>query len=1538
MTMSIGKMTSDPVGAFEEVRDNFLLYVKTAFGTQFSGIERERERLLRQPGIFHQEPWIEPLPRYETTATIDALTVHQVPSLDQGALQDFKDLVSSGLIGNYKLFTHQVEMLGRSLSGENVVVTAGTGSGKTEAFLLPVFAYLAKESAQWPAPAPEPLHLNDWWQSDTWKGECKNASGRLDRSYRVPQRGHEERSAAVRALILYPMNALVEDQLTRLRRALDSDTARTWFATRRQNNRIYFGRYNGGTPVPGHETRRNGNPDRSRIEDLAQRMASMQCAAQAAAETGDPEVRHFFSRLDGSEMRSRWDMQDAPPDILITNYSMLSIMLMREADDKIFEKTREWLRRDGSVFHLIIDELHLYRGTSGTEVAYLLRLLLKRLGLSPDDPRLRVLASSASLEPTGPALEESRSFLHQFFGTEWGSDQIITGRPITTAVQHTSDVLPSAPFSVLAEAKSSGDEEAAANACYQIATALGYSGGSGTSDDAVRAAMQEPIAAVGCRMLAACTKDGTTRAVSLCEFGRRIFGDAIVDNELRRATQGLLIARGLCDSAVDASLPSFRLHWFYRNIEGLWACTSPGCQCQPDELDGQRTTGKLFPQSRIRCGNAGTQHRVLELLYCEQCGTVFFGGSRLTLPHNAGWELLGTDPDIEGIPDRQTGRFVDRRSYAEFAMFWPAGCSELDAGAARIWSQSSVAGEVHTPARWDRAALDSVSGRVVLDVPAGADSDSTWVAGYVFHLPEFQALGEDAAGFGALPAVCPGCGADYGRRHYRKSPIRGFRTGFSKVAQLLSKELFYLLPEGPQRKLVVFSDSREDAASISNGIERSHYSDLVREAMYDELSKAVVSGAAFVQDIQQHGQAVSREGLHFAQEDPAAAHRLQTDIATVSTAIPSGLPLVLEQTLEEARQRAAARLQQVAGRAATRLVPARVLFEPSDDATGGELLISRLKQLGVNPGGNDVSYQEYHYDGSFDNHWTAFFDFSVPYKTWRDNLSPAAMERRDNKLRPKIVSEVCDVLFSRLYFGFESAGLGYACLEIEPDTLSAIAEGCGASVDLFREIADGCLRVMGDLYRYRQEPQTYRLDDWLDWSGVRAQLRNYAKRCAARNGLAETPLLDSLRRAICVEGGHRHFVLDARRLLIRIALPTDPVWICRSCRREHLHWAGGVCTRCLRDLDEEASGTCEDLYSRNYYAHEAVERREPLRLHSEELTAQTDDQAERQRLFRSVVVDVDGGGNRALIENVDIIDVLSVTTTMEVGVDIGSLQAVLLANMPPMRFNYQQRVGRAGRRGQAFAVAITLCRGRSHDEFYFGCPERITGDRPPVPFLSMSRPEIVQRMMAKECLHHAFRAVGVRWWDSPTPPDSHGEFGTVAAWKDNPAIRQSVRQWLLDQHEVDEIASVLTSGSGQGCDRPELANFARSELIMKIDACVEDTELIGDGLAERMAEGAILPMFGMPSRVRMLYHGVRGNEVLSIDRDLDLAVTEFAPGSQKTKDKRVYTAIGFTAPLVYRHNGLVPAQVDPLPWRRWMSRCELCHYTRTSLEARKGSG
>jgi DEAD/DEAH box helicase domain-containing protein len=112
------------------------------------------------------------------------------------------------------------------------------------------------------------------------------------------------------------------------------------------------------------------------------------------------------------ELLTRWDMVATPPDILVTNYSMLNVMLMREREDELFAQTAAWLQsNEQNAFTLVVDELHSYRGTAGTEVALIIRNFLRRVGLTPESTQLRCIGTSASLDASKGA-----EYLEQFFG------------------------------------------------------------------------------------------------------------------------------------------------------------------------------------------------------------------------------------------------------------------------------------------------------------------------------------------------------------------------------------------------------------------------------------------------------------------------------------------------------------------------------------------------------------------------------------------------------------------------------------------------------------------------------------------------------------------------------------------------------------------------------------------------------------------------------------------------------------------------------------------------------------------------------------------------------------------------------------------------------------------------------------------------------------------------------------------------------------------------------------------------------------------
>lgn len=176
----MAKYLINPIYAYKEIKENFILYVKTAFGTRYDSIEKEREELLNTDSIASREPWIEPLPSYNNIERngeklrISSLEESDLPGMNIEARSLFKEFILKGLIsGNYPIYQHQAEMLQKALLGKNCIITSGTGSGKTESFLLPMLADIMKEAeSEWST--SENYTTHEWWKANNGEPLSKN--------------------------------------------------------------------------------------------------------------------------------------------------------------------------------------------------------------------------------------------------------------------------------------------------------------------------------------------------------------------------------------------------------------------------------------------------------------------------------------------------------------------------------------------------------------------------------------------------------------------------------------------------------------------------------------------------------------------------------------------------------------------------------------------------------------------------------------------------------------------------------------------------------------------------------------------------------------------------------------------------------------------------------------------------------------------------------------------------------------------------------------------------------------------------------------------------------------------------------------------------------------------------------------------------------------------------------------------------------------------------------------------------------------------
>jgi ATP-dependent helicase YprA (DUF1998 family) len=344
------------------IHEKLQQYIESMYLIKDQSVVAERKLMLETTNTISQKPYVEVTPTYKVYSDFKHLAIDP---MIKNLLQDLSQVHPN--IGVYPPYMHQSQALEAFFRDhQDLVVATGTGSGKTETFLYSMIGHFASEA--------------------------KRSAVSFQKK-------------AMRAMILYPMNALVNDQTSRLRKMFGNENFVTKFK-QDFGRQITFGMYTSRTPYPGIEIDEKNQKNIKHILDYYLKIQKNGPAIleQELKNKGKWPAKDLDKYLNTGfktdpndvELFSRHEIQATPPDILITNYSMLEYMMLRPIERTIFNETKNWLAEDeNNEFILILDEAHMYRGVGGAEVAFLIRRLMSRLGVERD--RFRCILTSASM-------------------------------------------------------------------------------------------------------------------------------------------------------------------------------------------------------------------------------------------------------------------------------------------------------------------------------------------------------------------------------------------------------------------------------------------------------------------------------------------------------------------------------------------------------------------------------------------------------------------------------------------------------------------------------------------------------------------------------------------------------------------------------------------------------------------------------------------------------------------------------------------------------------------------------------------------------------------------------------------------------------------------------------------------------------------------------------------------------------------------------------------------------------------------------------
>lgn len=1408
-------MSSEPLlGLDASIRAAVRSYIQTAYETNDEQFNSARDEFVTgfNASMF-KDPLYEYIRRYKTSdeplpSVVQRILKSEIEGEGKSKILESAQKVFASFSQIDRPFAHQIMSIEAALlEKKHVVVTTGTGSGKTFCFMWPMLLSIVSEAIGG--------GRRQAWEGDKNDSNWWNAS---IPSYRPPSKSKRKR--AVRALMIYPLNALVQDQVEALREILDGEGSDEFYREALAGERIYFGQYNGNTR--GRERR-----DASSVASYASELLELENDYRSVSN----ENRKYLENPAGSEMLLRWDMQDSPPDILITNFTMLSIMLVRQREKRIFDSTREWLEEDpNNIFYLVLDELHSYRGTAGTEISYTIRQVLETLGLDVMHPQLRIIATSASLDSTEVEGTDP-DFLSDFFDSPSNAQcfKIIKGETVKELV---TEVPISQHFSELI--RGSGNDS---KADQDIADYLSRSNEElpPNSPDIFEKSFEFVLGQVEKKL-------PPFHNLQTIPFSLENLSTFLFQGDTKLAVKFLSLAtRSGKDSWMFRG--KLRKHIFVKNLPGIRRVMrfDAGVFNDVELLGSDQATSK--DGRRI----------ALDSLYCQVCGEIFYRGYKAIVDRHS-FVLPDFSPSI---------------SNGEFVYLYAEQVDTRD----KIEQVSALTSEV-----WHLKKLNGATGKYSKAV-SRANLDPSEARFFVHECAEEHP-----------PTACPACESKWKREENNlRSRIRSMGTGYQKLNQILVGELLSALG-GPEERgrTIVFSDSRRSASEVASALELNHFKDSIRGALEEEIEFYLAELEAEFKEL--------REVIRGKDFSEIFVNRLVREDSFLKSKVNEfAKQIITESDLTQELEKK--RLEHISNP-----IPVRVLI----DRVMNSFVSNRISPSGVELSPLDSGL------------WPVLMAEEHELSIGSD------MAEKKRKLRNYLGAQIQEVVFDATGRDFESLGLGWLTVDEKK-----IKHG---NLD-FKVFIDSLLRFLSFHYLSRGGNSSLGMDYlpgyFCNW--VRDTFPDMIE-SDSRHSTS-----DELKKYL-----QEVNAIDVRfRLLfenLKIALPGQKYWYCENCRAKHLFNARNRC-RTVKHKNE-CSGILRernitDLRQKdNYYLRFRKEGWHKRPLRTAELIGQTEkkDQRERQLLFQNVILGRTKNSlalDEELIRDVASIDALSVTTTMEAGVDIGGLRGVFMANMPPRRFNYQQRVGRAGRRNDRLAASVTFCKGQSHDEYYFANPYLMVGERTSSPKLDADSYRIAERVATKAIFNWALEGAEV---ERPRGSVNAGELGSLSQAKSTAQL--IAKLMVVNREEWSSRLSKIVSKDVEGGVEHLYQN------IQFLCASQNFSERIGEwvekyGQEQSFSQVLVLegffPLYGLPERTATLLHenpnGSMNNKKLPIetgriDRDKDVAISEFAPGQNIDKDKKVFESVGFGW-LEHKNREIVGREPKSFE-RKQTSICQRC--------------